>query len=180
MTEEVSASELDYVQVDRALVERAIEALDRAKRAELKVVTAESCTGGLVAMLLSEAPGAAEFLDGGFVTYTPEQKCAALDLDPLLIETHGAVSAEVADAMARGALACSGADIAVSITGVAGPEPDERGNPVGIVYLACASKGEMLECEARIRRYRPFARPLCRRLGSARADSARGRRTVGA
>jgi competence-damaged protein len=94
MTEDVSASELDYVQVDHALVERAIEALDSAKRAGLKVVTAESCTGGLVAMVLSEAPGAAEFLEGGFVTYTPEQKCAALELDPLLIEKHGAVSAE--------------------------------------------------------------------------------------
>jgi nicotinamide-nucleotide amidase len=140
VTENLSASELDYVQVDRALVERAVEALKRAKRAGLKVVTAESCTGGLVAMVLSEAPGAAEFLDGGFVTYTPEQKCAALNLDPLLIERHGAVSAEVADAMARGALACSAADIAVSITGVAGPEPDERGNPVGLVYFACARK----------------------------------------
>jgi nicotinamide-nucleotide amidase len=140
VTEEVSAAELDYVQVDRALVERAIKALNRAKHAGLKVVTAESCTGGLVAVVLSEAPGAAEFLDGGFVTYTPEQKCAALNLDPLLIERHGAVSAEVADAMARGALACSAADIAVSITGVAGPEPDERGNPVGLVYFACARK----------------------------------------
>jgi nicotinamide-nucleotide amidase len=141
MTEDVSASELDYVQVDHALVERAIEALDSAKRAGLKVVTAESCTGGLVAMVLSEAPGAAEFFEGGFVTYTPEQKCAALELDPLLIEKHGAVSAEVADAMARGALECSRADIAVSVTGVAGPEPDERGNPVGLVYFACTRKG---------------------------------------
>ena len=140
MTEDTSAAELDYVQVDRALVERAIEALERAKRAGLKVVTAESCTGGLVATVLSEAPGAAEFLDGGFVTYTPEQKCAALEVDHFLIEKHGAVSAEVADAMARGALACSKADIAVSITGVAGPESDEKGNPVGLVYFACARK----------------------------------------
>jgi nicotinamide-nucleotide amidase len=135
MTEDVSASELDYVQIDRALVERAIDALDSAKRSALKIVTAESCTGGLVAMVLSEAPGAAEFLDGGFLTYTPEQKCAALKLDPLLIEKHGAVSAKVAEAMSRGALECSQADIAVSVTGVAGPEPDERGN------LACWRKG---------------------------------------
>ena len=141
MTEDVSASELDYVQMDQALVGRGIDALNSAKRSGLKVVTAESCTGGLVAMVLSEAPGAAEFLDGGFVTYTPEQKCAALKLDPLLIEKHGAVSAEVADAMARGALECSRADIAVSVTGVAGPEPDERSNPVGLVYLACLRTG---------------------------------------
>jgi nicotinamide-nucleotide amidase len=72
------------------------------------------------------------------VTYTPEQKCAALKLDEKLLEKFGPVSAEVAEAMARGALDCSQADIAVSVTGVAGPDPDERGNPVGLVYLACA------------------------------------------
>jgi nicotinamide-nucleotide amidase len=141
MTDTLTANELDFVQIDRQLIELAVEALARAKNAGLKVVTAESCTGGLIATVLSEAPGAAEYLDGGFVTYTPEQKCAALKLDPKLIEEHGAVSSEVADAMARGALDCSQADIAVSVTGVAGPEPDERGNPVGLVYFACARKG---------------------------------------
>ena len=68
------------------LIARAVEALESAKRAGLRVVTAESCTGGLIATVLSEAPGAAEYLDGGFVTYTPEQKCTALKLDPKLIE----------------------------------------------------------------------------------------------
>jgi nicotinamide-nucleotide amidase len=140
MPADVSAAELDYVQIDRRLVERAVEALDRAKKADLKVVTAESCTGGLVATVLSEAPGAAEHFDGGFVTYTPQQKCAALKLDERLIDKFRAVSAEVAEAMAHGALDCSRADIAVSVTGVAGPEPDERGNPVGLVYLACARR----------------------------------------
>ena len=140
MTANVSADELDFVQIDRKLIERAVDALERAKCAGLKVVTAESCTGGLIATVLSEAPGAAEYLDGGFVTYTPEQKCSALKLDPKLIEQYGAVSAQVADAMARGALERSQADIAVSVTGVAGPEPDQRGNPVSLVYLACARK----------------------------------------
>ena len=121
MSEDVSASQLDYVEVDLALIERAIKALESAKRSGLKVVTAKSCTGGLVAMVLSEAPGAAQFLEGGFITYTPEQKCVALRLDPALIEKHGAVSAEVADAMARHALECSQADIAVSVTGVRRP-----------------------------------------------------------
>ena len=139
-TANVSADELDFVQIDRKLIERAVEALERAKCAGLRVVTAESCTGGLIATVLSEAPGAAEYLDGGFVTYTPEQKCSALKLDPKLIEQYGAVSAQVADAMARGALERSQADIAVSVTGVAGPEPDQRGNPVSLVYLACARK----------------------------------------
>jgi nicotinamide-nucleotide amidase len=140
MTANVSADELDFVQIDRKLIERAVEALERAKCAGLRVVTAESCTGGLIATVLSEAPGAAEYLAGGFVTYTPEQKCTALELDPKLIEQYGSVSAQVADAMARAALDCSQADIAVSVTGVAGPEPDERANPVGLVYLACARK----------------------------------------
>lgn len=79
-------------------------------------------------------PGAAEFLEGGFVTYTPEQKCAALKLDPLLIEKHGAVSAEVADARARGALECSRADIAVSVTGVG------RSRMKGAILWALGSK----------------------------------------
>jgi len=141
MTEHLAADELDYVQIDNQLVESAIDALDRAKRADLKVVTAESCTGGLIVTVLSEAPGAVEYLDGGFVTYTAQQKCQALGLDPTVIEEYGAVSAEVAEAMARGALECSQADIAVSVTGVAGPEPDERGNPIGLVYFACARRG---------------------------------------
>jgi nicotinamide-nucleotide amidase len=114
----VSADELDFVQINRELVELAVEALENAKKADLRV----------------------EYLAGGFVTYTPEQKSAALNLDAKLIEKYGAGSAEVADAMARGALDCSEADIAVSVTGVAGPEPDERGNPVGLVYFACARK----------------------------------------
>ena len=127
MTANVSADGLDFVQIDRKLIERAIEALERAKCAGLRVVTAESCTGGLIATVLSEAPGAAEY-----VTYTPEQKCTALKLDTKLIAQYGAVSAEVADAMARGPLKVC--------LGVAGPEPGERGNPLGIVYLACARK----------------------------------------
>jgi nicotinamide-nucleotide amidase len=140
MTPKISAAELDYVHIDRRLVERAVEALDRAKKAGLRVVTAESCTGGLVATVLSEATGAAEYLEGGFVTYTPEQKCIGLKLDATLVEKFGPVSAEVAKAMARGALDCSEADIAVSITSVAGPDPDIRGNPVGLVCLACARR----------------------------------------
>jgi PncC family amidohydrolase len=130
MTENVSADELDFVQIDRKLIELAVGALERAKCAGLRA--AESCTGGLIATVLSEAPSASEYLDGGFVTYTPEQKCTALELDAKLIEQYGAVSAQVAYAMARGTLGRSQADIAVSVTGVAGPEPDERGNPVGL------------------------------------------------
>ena len=102
MTANVSADELDFVQIDRKLIELAVGALERAKCAGLRVATAESCTGGLIATVLSEAPGAAEYLDGGFVTYTPEQKCTALKLDPKLIEQYGAVSAQVGCAVTYG------------------------------------------------------------------------------
>ena len=167
MTEKPSPSELDYVQIDQALVEKAVEALDRAKDAGLKVVSAESCTGGLVATVLSEAPGAAEFFDGGFVTYTPEHKCIALKLDIELLDFYGAVSAEVATAMALGALDCSEADIAVAVTGVAGPEPDERGNPVGLVYLAGARRGE--QCLGIAREYGDIGRSRIRYEATAEA-----------
>lgn len=138
MNSEPCPSDLDYVQIDPALIQYAVGALHWAKHAGLRVATAESCTGGLVATVLSEAPGAAEHFAGGFVTYTSEQKVVALGIDESLIEQFVAVSLEVAEAMAHAALQHSGAEIAVSVTGVAGPESDERNNPLGLVYLACA------------------------------------------
>ena len=146
MSQRVPPEELDYVQIDDALVAAAVRALDAAERASLTVVTAESCTGGLIATLLSEAPGAAEYFDGGFVCYTPEQKSAALGIDRGLIESRGAVSEEVARAMVQGALENSEADIALAVTGVAGPDRDEKGNPVGLVYIAIARRGGESQC----------------------------------
>jgi nicotinamide-nucleotide amidase len=113
-------------------------ALALASERRLGIVTAESCTSGLLATALSETPGAAEFLHGGFVTYTKENKTAALGVPADLLRTRGAVCPEVAVAMAEGALARSPADVAVAITGVAGPSKDEDGNPVGLVCLAVA------------------------------------------
>jgi nicotinamide-nucleotide amidase len=106
----------------------------------LGIITAESCTSGLLATALSEAPGAAELLHGGFVTYTKENKTAVLGVAADLLCTRGAVCPEVAAAMAEGALARSPADIAIAITGVAGPDKDEDGNPVGLVCIAVARK----------------------------------------
>jgi nicotinamide-nucleotide amidase len=106
----------------------------------LGIVTAESCTSGLLASALSEAPGAAELLHGGFVTYTKTNKTAALGVPDDLLRTRGAVCPEVAIAMAEGALVRSPADVAIAITGVAGPDKDEDGNPVGLVYFAVARK----------------------------------------
>jgi nicotinamide-nucleotide amidase len=146
MPNTVTADDLDYVQVDQALIDLAIDALSAAERGNLKVITAESCTGGLISTVLSEAPGAAEHFEGAFVCYTADHKCAALGLDPGLIERCGAVSAGVAKAMAEAALQGSTADIAVAVTGVAGPDKDEKGNPVGLVFLACARRQADTTC----------------------------------
>jgi PncC family amidohydrolase len=121
-----------------ALSDKAVAVLAEAKARELTLATAESCTGGALAVLLSNAPGASENFHGGFVVYTKANKTAALGVPAELIEAHTAVSAQVAKAMAEGALRRCPADITVSVTGVAGPEPDEDGNPVGLVYLAAA------------------------------------------
>lgn len=110
------------------------EVIAAAARRNLTLVTAESCTAGGVARALSQAPGAAKHLHGGFVTYTKAMKHQALGVSWDLLKEKTAVCAEVAEAMVRGALARSPADIALSITGVVGPEPDEDGNPVGLVY----------------------------------------------
>lgn len=114
--------------------------LDAARRRALSIVTAESCTAGKLALLLSQAPGAAEHLHGGFVTYTKSNKTMALGVPAKLLRRKSAVCGDVAMAMAEGALAHSPAELAVAITGVAGPEPDQDGNPVGLVCIAVAGK----------------------------------------
>jgi nicotinamide-nucleotide amidase len=123
------------------LAELAGHVMAAARRRGLSIVTAESCTAGALAKLLSEAPGAAEHLHGGFVTYTKEHKTKALGVSAALLRKKGAVCRDVAVAMAEGALARSPAQAAVAITGVAGPEPDEDGNPVGLVCIAVARDG---------------------------------------
>ena len=113
----------------------------RAKAADAAIVVAESCTAGLMCQVLSDAEGASDFFHGGFVTYTKAHKTRALGVPAALLRRKGAVCAEVARAMAEGALAHSDAVIAAAITGVAGPEPDEDGNPVGRVCIAVARRG---------------------------------------
>jgi nicotinamide-nucleotide amidase len=128
------------------LRQRAAEVIELATAAKASVATAESCIAGALA---ADAPGAAERFHGGFVVYTKENKTAALGVPSSLIAAHAAVSSEVAKA-ASGALNHCPADIAVAITGVAGPEPDEDGNPVGKVYVGAATRwtnaGEVVEC----------------------------------
>ncbi len=115
----------------------------------LRLVAAESCTAGLVASALAEVPGASKVLWGSFVCYTPEAKIAMLGLDGSLIRACGAVSAEVAEAMADGARSRSGADIAVAVTGLAGPQGDGSDVPLGTVWIA-------LSCADGRRRVEPF------------------------
>ena len=100
---------------------------------------AESCTGGLIAKRLTDLPGASAVFRGGVVSYVNEIKQGVLGVPQALLEEYGAVSEPVARAMAEGARALLGCDLAVSATGVAGPDPDDRGNPVGLVYLALAT-----------------------------------------
>lgn len=104
----------------------------------LTLGTAESCTGGLIAKLITDLPGSSQVFNGGIVSYTNGVKAKVLGVSREMLEEFGAVSPQVAEAMARGAKAALGCDIAVSATGVAGPDSDDRGNPVGLVYLGLA------------------------------------------
>ena len=104
----------------------------------LTVGTAESCTGGLMAKLLTDLPGSSAVFRGGVVSYTNGVKAGLLGVPQDLLDRYGAVSPQVAEAMARGAKAALGCDIALSTTGVAGPDADDRGNPIGLVYLGLA------------------------------------------
>ena len=114
--------------------------LKRACDAELKLATAESCTGGLVASLLTDVPGCSHAFERGFVVYTDEAKSELLGVDIGLIKRHGAVSEPVARAMAEGGLSRSHADIALSVTGYAEPTP-EPGAVGGLVHFAVARRG---------------------------------------
>ena len=104
----------------------------------LTVGTAESCTGGLLAKLLTDLPGSSAVFLGGVVSYTNGVKAGLLGVPQDLLDRYGAVSPQVAEAMAQGAKAALGCDIALSTTGVAGPDADDRGNPIGLVYLGLA------------------------------------------
>jgi nicotinamide-nucleotide amidase len=118
----------------------AARVLDACRRRGLKVATAESCTGGLVSGALTEIPGSSDVVDRGFVTYSDAAKEAMLGVPADILERHGAVSRETASAMAAGALAMSGADLAVAITGIAGPGGGSAEKPVGLVHFAAAAR----------------------------------------
>jgi nicotinamide-nucleotide amidase len=115
--------------------------LDLCRERELTLATAESCTGGLVAARLTSVPGSSAVFLGGVVSYADAVKESELGVPAALLEAHGAVSAETAAAMAQGARARLGADLAVSVTGIAGPDGGTPEKPVGLVYLCAAGPG---------------------------------------
>ena len=130
--------------LDQETQNAARELLELCKAKTLTIVTAESCTGGLVAGALTDIAGSSAVVDRGFVTYTNESKMQMLGVAAEMLAKHGAVSRETAEAMAKGALAHSPADLAVSITGIAGPTGGTPGKPVGLVHFAAASRGGRL------------------------------------
>jgi nicotinamide-nucleotide amidase len=153
--------------IDDALRDTAARVLDACRTRGHKVVTAESCTGGLVAGALTEIPGSSDVLDRGFVTYSNAAKQAMLGVPASILERHGAVSRETADAMAAGALMMSNADLAVAITGIAGPGGGSAEKPVGLVHFAAAARdGLRLHRE---KRYGDVGRSAVRRAAVAEA-----------
>jgi nicotinamide-nucleotide amidase len=152
---------------DREINDAAITLLDLCKEKKLTVATAESCTGGLVAGALSEISGSSAVLDRGFVTYSNEAKQQMLGVTPATIDVYGAVSKECAEEMAKGALAHAQVDLAVSITGIAGPTGATPGKPIGLVYFCAASRsGRVI---AHDRKYGDIGRSNVRRASVMQA-----------
>ena len=133
--------------MDDEVRQAATRVLDACRARKLTVATAESCTGGLVAGALTEIAGSSDVVDRGFVTYSNAAKQAMLGVPAPILERHGAVSRATAEAMARGAITQSGADLAVAITGIAGPDGGTTDKPVGLVYLAAGRASEGMRHE---------------------------------
>jgi nicotinamide-nucleotide amidase len=152
---------------DQEIIDASVRLLDLCKAKKLTVATAESCTGGLVAGALSEISGSSSVLDRGFVTYSNEAKQQMLGVTPSTIDVYGAVSKECAEEMARGALARAQVDLAVSITGIAGPTGATPGKPIGLVYFCAASRsGRVI---ARDRKFGDIGRSNVRRASVIQA-----------
>jgi len=132
---------MGFEMTDREIDEAAGALLDGCRAQGLKLATAESCTGGLIAGALTALAGSSDVLERGFITYSNEAKQQMLGVPAPLFETVGAVSEEVARAMAEGAVRNAGVDLAVSVTGIAGPGGGTETKPVGLVHMAAARAG---------------------------------------
>ncbi len=149
------------------LFEAAQRLFDLAIERGILIATAESCTGGMVAMAITDIPGSSEVLDRGFVTYSNAAKHDMLGVPMRLIAEEGAVAASVASAMAQGALKHSKADIAVAITGIAGPIGSTDNKPIGLVYIAAITRGGRMD--AREFRFGNIGRGAVRECSSIEA-----------
>jgi nicotinamide-nucleotide amidase len=165
----------------------AARVLDACRERKLKVVTAESCTGGLVAGALTDIAGSSDVVDRGYITYSNRAKQDVLGVSREVLQAFGAVSMETAEAMARGALKASGADLAVAVTGIAGPGGGSPDKPVGLVHFATASRsGKLVHLEQRfgnIGRNEVRKRSVLQAIGMlhdlAEAEMANPSRTAG-
>ena len=152
--------------VDDALRRLAASVLERCRARSLKLATAESCTGGMIAAALTDIAGSSDVVERGFVTYSNEAKTEMLGVPAALIAAHGAVSAEVAAAMASGATTRAPVDLAVAVTGIAGPGGATPGKPVGLVWFGLARRGSTARTE---RHVFPGDRDAVRRAAVERA-----------
>jgi nicotinamide-nucleotide amidase len=132
----------------------------------LRIATAESCTGGMIAAALTDVAGSSDVFERGFVTYSNDAKQELIAVPPAVLTKFGAVSAETAEAMARGALARSRADVAISVTGIAGPGGGSSEKPVGLVWFGIARKGG---ANLTVREIFPGDRAAIRQAAVARA-----------
>jgi nicotinamide-nucleotide amidase len=133
-----------------AIRQTTTDLLERYRRDRLRIATAESCTGGLVAAALTSIAGSSDVVERGFVTYTNEAKEQQLGVPRLALLSYGAVSEPVARAMAEGALRESLADVAVSVTGIAGPGGGTAAKPVGLVHFGVARRGRQTQVERHV------------------------------
>jgi nicotinamide-nucleotide amidase len=147
--------------IDEEMRGAAQRVLDLSRARGLKVATAESCTGGLVAAALTDIAGSSDVVDAGFVTYSNDAKQNMLGVPGTVLAAHGAVSRETAEAMAKGALVRTGVDLSVAITGVAGPGGGSAEKPVGLVHCAAARANRVLHQE---KRFGDLGRAEVRRL----------------
>ena len=127
--------------MSNAIAQLAADVGKALKAADYKLVTAESCTAGGLGFWITSVPGSSDWFDRGFITYSNQSKVDLLGVNPETINIHGAVSEQTAHAMAEGALKNSRADLAIAITGIAGPDGGDTNKPVGTVWIACAGRG---------------------------------------
>lgn len=147
---------IEFYDMHNMVYVKAEELVALAKNKGLRLACAESCTGGLVAAALTDIAGASEVFERGFITYSNDSKVELLGITPETLAAHGAVSAQTAREMALGALANSRADLAVAVTGIAGPGGGSAEKPVGLAHFACARRnGEITLSE---RRFGPLSR----------------------